>query len=106
VGYIDRGTLLLSEPIDRVRARFRRVEAKSETELPRPETHPAAWLQAEFDGSRATWTETEYELYASLKRATELLGPVVLESRQLTLREVFLTLAHRQRDLAAKEGAR
>jgi len=106
VGYIDRGTLLLSEPIDTVRARFRRIEAKSETELPRPETHPAAWFQAEFDGSRATWTETEYEQDASLERATELLGPVVLESRQLTLREVFLTLAHRQRGLAAKEGAR
>ena len=106
VGYIDRGTLLLSEPIDTVRARFRRVEAKSEKELLRPETLPSAWLSAEVNGSTAVWTETDYESNASLAQATELLGPIALESRQLTLREVFLTLAHRQRDLATKDGAR
>lgn len=106
VGYIDRGTLLLSEPMDKVRARFRRVEAQCEKEIPRPVTLPPAWLNAEFKGCGASWTETEFVLDASLAQATQLLGPVTLETRQLTLREVFLTLAHRQRDLAAKDGAR
>ena len=106
VGYIDRGSLLLSEPIERVRTKFRRVEAISAEDIQPPATLPSAWLRAEFSGRKATWTETEYESNASSAQATALLGPVSLESQQLTLREVFLTLAHRQRDLAAKDGVR
>jgi ABC-2 type transport system ATP-binding protein len=105
VGYIDRGRLLLSEPIGTVRERFRRVEAKGENELQRPATLPDEWLQAEFDGPKARWTEIGYEPEQSLARAARLLGPVTVESTQLTLREVFLTLAHRQRELKAKGGA-
>jgi ABC-2 type transport system ATP-binding protein len=106
VGYIDRGRLLLSEPMNTVRERFRRVEARGEQELQLPTTLPTEWLQAEIDGSRASWTETEFEPERSMARAAALLGPVALESRQLTLREVFLTVAHRQRELTAKGGAR
>lgn len=105
VGYIDRGRLLLSEPMGTVRERFRRVEARSEQELQRPAVLPPEWLQAEFDGNKVSWAEIEYQPEQSTARATALLGAVALESRQLTLREVFLTLAHRQRDLLVKGGA-
>jgi ABC-2 type transport system ATP-binding protein len=106
VGYIDRGRLLISEPMAAVRERFRRVEATSETALQPPATLPPEWLQATFDGPNASWTEIAFDPAASAARAAEVLGPVSIELRQLTLREVFLTLAHSQREKAAKDGAR
>jgi ABC-2 type transport system ATP-binding protein len=106
VGYIDRGRLLLSEPMATVRAHFRQVEAKSEKELQRPAMIPPEWLHADFDGCKASWTEAEFEPETSLARARALLGSVAVESRQLTLREVFLALAHAQRESNVKGGAR
>jgi ABC-2 type transport system ATP-binding protein len=106
VGYIDRGRLLLSEPMGTVRERFRRVEARSEQAIQRPAALPPEWLQATFDGCSASWSEIEYEPERSAARAVTLLGPVSVESKRLALREVFLTLAHRQRELMAKGGAR
>jgi len=106
VGYIDRGRLLISEPMTAVRERFRRVEATSENTLQPPATLPPEWLQATFDGPKACWTEIEFDPSASIARAASLLGPVTIEPRPLTLREVFLTMAHAQREKAAKDGAR
>ena len=52
VGYMDRGRLMLSEPMASVRERFRRVEATGGAELARPATLPAEWLQFTMNG---TW---------------------------------------------------
>lgn len=106
VGYIDHGRLLLSEPMPNVRKRFRRVDARSNTPFQTPATTPAEWLQPVFTESSASWTETDFDPDTSLARATSLLGPVTIESRQLTLREVFLTMAHAHRDTTQKDGAR
>jgi ABC-2 type transport system ATP-binding protein len=105
VGYIDSGRLLLSETIASVRHRFRHVGVKSDSPLHPPATMPPEWLQPSFTESTAAWTEINFDPDSSLARATSLLGHVTIESRQLTLREVFLTMAHTHRQSPNQDGA-
>jgi ABC-2 type transport system ATP-binding protein len=103
VGYMDRGRLMLSEPMASVRERFRRVEATGGAELARPATLPAEWLQFTMNGNAARWVETGYDAERSMARAREVFGAVELGAQALTLREVFLTMARAGRP-AEKDG--
>jgi ABC-2 type transport system ATP-binding protein len=103
VGYMDGGRLLLSESMPNLRAKFRKVQAVSQSPLTGPETPPAEWRQFAVEGSTASWMETAYDSEQSTARAHQLLGPAQLSSAPMTLREVFLTMAHAGR-AAQPEG--
>ena len=93
VGYMGGGQLLLSETMDSVRMRFRRVAVSAEAPLTRPATLPAEWRDAVTDDHSAQWIETGFDAERSMARAGEVFGAVQMSSSPLTLREVFLTMA-------------
>jgi ABC-2 type transport system ATP-binding protein len=102
VGYMDGGRLLLSEPMAEVGARFRKVEARGER-LAKPSACPAEWLQFEMNGNTARWVETEFNAERSKTKAREVLGAVELTATPMTLREIFLAMARKERSGETRE---
>jgi ABC-2 type transport system ATP-binding protein len=105
VGYMDGGSLRVSESIDRIRQNFRRIEAASpEGELVLPPSLPPEWREFNSDGTTARWAETEFDRYRSMTRIHEALGEdVLIRSSPMALRDIFLTLA-RKYHKAGREG--
>jgi ABC-2 type transport system ATP-binding protein len=93
VGYMDTGRLRISEPMEDVRARFRRVIVKSPLRLTPPARVPDYWLNFTADNAIARWTETDFSDVTSRARARQIFGEVQLYSEPITLREIFLLLA-------------
>jgi ABC-2 type transport system ATP-binding protein len=96
VGYMDGGRLLLSEPMAEVGARFRRVEALGAT-LAEHAARPAEWLHFEMSGNTARWVEAEFDGDRSAARARAVLGAAELKATPITLREIFLAMARKER---------
>jgi ABC-2 type transport system ATP-binding protein len=105
VGYMDGGQLLLSEPIEAIRRRFRRVEATGVGSLTQPASLPPEWLQFTVAGATARWVESNYDPERSTARAHEILGQVELQTLPMTLRDVFLTMARVTRPVDRNGGA-
>ncbi len=95
VGFLDRGRLILSEPLDVLRDRFRRVEASlgpgSLTEL---NGLPPTWLAPQRSGNRLTFVTCDHgvESWEREVRAS-LPGVARLETQPASLREIFVALA-------------
>lgn len=106
VGYMDTGRLLLCEPMARVQERFRAVEIKGEAPLPIPERVPAEWRKFVADQSGARWIETGFDRDKSLITATEIFGPVRMETSPIPLREVFLSMARNAQSERLNGGER
>jgi len=100
VGFLDRGAMRVSEPMDVVRERFKRVEVMMSPEsTPRANLDlPPDWLSVERSGQRLSFVTSE-AADAPIERlvATRLGAVSHVEVRDATLREVFVALArHRQ----------
>jgi ABC-2 type transport system ATP-binding protein len=102
VGYMDRGQLLMSEPIANVRDRFRHVAVKRLARFEPLDSTPPEWIGFTAEGSIARWTEIDFSESLSRTRARQVFGDVQLQAEPMTLREVFLHLARAQR---ASQGA-
>jgi ABC-2 type transport system ATP-binding protein len=97
LGFLDRGRLRLSEPMEKVRDRFRVVEVLSSNGSdPLPDRVPPEWVRVERSGPRARFLVTDGgaslatpggEPYGRLPKA------VRVDVRPASLREVFLALA-------------
>ena len=105
VGYMENGRLLISESIASVRQRFCRVTAQCSAAIEQPGTLPAEWTRFRIDGSCAQWVEAEFRDGDSIRRAREIFGEAEIKVEPITLREVFLTLAYRNRTAAENGGA-
>jgi ABC-2 type transport system ATP-binding protein len=105
VGFLDEGRLLLSEPMETMRERFRRVEVVSPDPGPGAlSAIPAEWLSVERSGPRLS--------FVLQSRADRVGGDDIrdwfpaaarIETRVATLREVFVALATRTRDETRRE---
>jgi ABC-2 type transport system ATP-binding protein len=104
VGYMDGGRLLLSEPMADVGARFRKVEVRRDA-LTGPAAVPAEWLQFETSGNTAQWVETEFDAEKSAAKARELFGAVEFAATPMSLREIFLAMARKERTGEPSGGA-
>lgn len=93
MGYMDGGRLRISEPMEDVHARFRRVIVKSPIRLTLPAKIPEYWLSFTADEAIARWTETDFSDVSSRARARQTFGEIQLYSEPITLREIFLLLA-------------
>ena len=95
VGFLDRGRLVLSEPMDVLRDRFRRVDVTMNGgPFVAPETLPPDWLGVERAGKRTTFLLSDHgspEWEADVRRRFP--GAAHVEVRPATLREVFVGLA-------------
>jgi len=105
VGYMENGELLLSERMESVRSRFCRVTAWKPDAMTLPEMRPPEWMRLRHGERQTTWVEAQFDSGTSVRRAREVLGEVEIKTEPLTLREVFLTLAHQHRDGALNGGA-
>ena len=92
VGFLDRGRLLLSEPMDTLRARFRRVELVGTHGAPPADVLPPGRLMEERAGLRVSFLVADGDDVASTLRRT-LGDDVVIDVRGATLREIFVALA-------------
>jgi ABC-2 type transport system ATP-binding protein len=100
VGFLDRGVMRVSEPMDLVRERFKRVEVTMSAEsTPRADRElPGDWLSVERSGQRLTFVTSKATKAPMDQLVATRLGAVShVDARDATLREIFVALArHRQ----------
>jgi ABC-2 type transport system ATP-binding protein len=103
VGFLDHGTLRLSEPMDRVRERFKHVEVTMSAEQRDDRALPSDWLSLERSGKRLEFVTSQPSDAPIDRIVTSQLGSVAhVEARDATLREIFVALArHRAIGVAA-----
>lgn len=106
VGFLDHGRLSLSESVESLRARFKRVEARMADEGAARSLQPAAdWMSVERAGARVSFitahgdVERDERLRALLPQATDV------EIHDASLRELFIALATSASRRAVKEVA-
>jgi ABC-2 type transport system ATP-binding protein len=104
VGYLDGGRLLLSTTMEDLRHRFRRVEAAAGRPVEAPAMMPTEWMSFASTVTGACWMEREYDETVSVRRAADVFPGAEVTARSLSLREVFLAMAHAERE--SKGGAR
>jgi ABC-2 type transport system ATP-binding protein len=96
VALLDAGRLRLSEPIDMLQARFRRVEfdVSPGTGAGEPKAgHPPAWLEFERSGNRMSFVDSAFNSAESERARVQLIPGGQAIVRPMTLREIFLALA-------------
>jgi ABC-2 type transport system ATP-binding protein len=102
VGFLDRGVVRLSEPIDRMRERFKHVDVTLPADATLPT--PPEWIAVERAGSRLSFLISNGAADSvDRELRTRLGGAARIESRDATLREIFVGLAKRP---APTAGAR
>ena len=90
VGFLNQGRLLLSEPMDDMRDRFKAVDVMFAGEAPSLLDAARDWLSVERSGRRMSFVTSAYD--ATALRAA-LPGDAHIDVRDATLREVFIALA-------------
>ncbi len=99
VGLIDNGDLRLAEPVAELQSRFRQVEAvvgDSESHVARP--HPEHWLLPEKAAHLLRFVDTRYDEQRSHEKIRKLYPEASgIETKPMTLREIFLVLARHYR---------
>lgn len=102
IAILNRGRLALSESIDDLRDRFRRVELTLGEDFPSPISPPTSWLQWKAENGRARFTESDFSEPETefRNRLGQTFGEEVAGSAEisaLSLREIFLVLAREYR---------
>src|SRR5262245_42300684 len=101
VGILDRGRLRVSESMESIYARFKRVDVLSRNgQLGKPGEVPEDWLAVESAGARLSFLTQEPD--ASDDAAVRLWVPEAaqIDVRPASLREVFIALARQRREEA------
>ena len=106
VGIMQRGTMRLSAPMERLRERFSRVTVVGGDALLRARDHDRGWLDVEHAGRRMTFVVEHHgpqNPEGSLRE--RFAGADQLEIREATLREVFVALAREGSPVGRQEAA-
>jgi ABC-2 type transport system ATP-binding protein len=99
VGFIDRGTLVLTEAFADLYARFRRVEVTIDGGA--PGTVPApdpSWIGLQQAGRMVRFVETRYVEGETERRARAVFAATRVEVFAMTLREMFVAIARDRRE--------
>jgi ABC-2 type transport system ATP-binding protein len=99
VGVLDAGRLLLSEPIDELQARFRRIEVVLPRELDAAAaaSRPTDWLAYEQSGHVLRFVDTAFGPGRETLYRTHF-PEATATAHALSLREIFVTLAKTHRE--------
>lgn len=97
VGFLDHGTIRMSESLDALRARYKRVELVTEPGLRLPTQLPASWLSVERAGLRLSVLMEQ----GGDERETivEMRGVTRRDVREASLKELYLALCGPPRGL-------
>ena len=102
VAILDGGRLRLSETTDSLQGRFRRVEI---TDAPGSAVAAPGWLDWQRAGLLTRFIETGYQGEATERKWNETFGGAAVSAQPMTLREIFMALAHSHRVAAKEVGA-
>ena len=102
VGFLDRGKLLLSEPMDDVHARFKAVDVLFERDALPVSAERPDWLSVERAGRRMSFITSAYD---EITVRNALPGAVHVDARDATLREIFIALARQGTQTIVDEEA-
>lgn len=101
VGFMDRGRMLIEEPMASLSARLREIRVTLEQAAQLPAHPPDQWLQVQAVGNVVSFIDTQYSEGGLKERLRTVLGPVkAVDVQPLPLRSVFTALAR-----AARAGA-
>jgi ABC-2 type transport system ATP-binding protein len=95
VGFLDRGRLILSEPLDVLTERFRKVDVGLRTgSLVDMSTLPPTWLSPERAGDRVIFVSSEHGVGGWEDEVrSSLPGASTVEVSRASLRDIFIALA-------------
>ena len=94
VGIINNGGLVLSESVEELQQRFRRVEVNTAGKAALPAKVPEAWLRPRMAGARVEFVHSKFQNGESESEVREIFSAVeTVESEGMTLREIYLALA-------------
>jgi ABC-2 type transport system ATP-binding protein len=109
VGYLEQGSLLFSEEMTTLSARFRQVEFQVDPASGQPAKLPEAWLEVERSGALVRFTHSAFASDAEAMAQIEAIYPTAadVEFAPLSLRSIFLANArrHRKRRANVDSGA-
>ena len=109
VGFLDQGTLRLSEPMDALRERFKHVTVTTSLGQPLPDASgalPSDWMSVERAGQRLTFVASHATDEPIAQAVARHLGAVAhVEVRDATLRELFVALARRRMPVRGEVAA-
>jgi ABC-2 type transport system ATP-binding protein len=105
VAMLDGGRLQLAERTETLQGRFRRVEVSGAVGAGAKETGMPAWLEWETAGALTRFVETQYAGEASERVWRERFPGAMMQAQPMTLREIFMVLARRQRAMRTERSA-
>ena len=95
VAILDGGRLRISETTESLQGRFRRVEV---TAAPESAVAAPGWLDWQRAGILTRFVECHYQGEITERKWREAFGGAAVSAQPMTLREIFMVLAHSPRD--------
>lgn len=106
VGFLDAGRMRVSEPMDVLRGRYRRVDVTTASDVRDARTLPAEWLAVERAPRRVSFVAPSVgDVVDEAQVRARLDGVVRIDVREATLRELFVALAKGHRGVSASAVA-
>ncbi len=93
IGFLDHGTLQLSEKREALQSRFRQVEVTLPEGLTVPEQLPEEWLMPERVGHAFRFVDSRYDADSAARFKTVFPNIGSYDPQPLSLRDIYLTLA-------------
>jgi ABC-2 type transport system ATP-binding protein len=94
IGFLDAGTLRLSESTDSLLARFRRVDVALDEAAAAPAETPPSWLAIEAAGRVLRFVESAFDA-GSIERLQARFPGARVDTAPLSLREIFIAIARK-----------
>lgn len=103
VSVINEGRLAVSEEVESLQRRFRKIEVTTEGDAKIPDGLPTTWLRPKSVARTLEFVDSQFDATATVETVkSKLSGVSAVETHALTLKEIYLTLA---RGFAAKKAA-
>jgi ABC-2 type transport system ATP-binding protein len=104
VGFIDHGSLLFSEDLEKLQARFREVEITLPGALQIPKPWPHDWFMPQSAGNVVRYIDSRYRNGESEAHARQIFPQAAdLSVSPMSLRSIFIELVRRSKATSAEE---
>lgn len=104
VGFLDNGRMQLSEPMEAMRERFIHVDVVAEADVNVARTLPERWMSVERAGRRLAFVVDTAHGAFDAHAMRDMVGEAAIETRGISLRELFLALSTRSQANRALEN--
>ncbi len=102
VGFLDAGRMQFSEELTALAARFREIEVTLQTPPAVPSPWPETWLNPQTSAALVRFVDSRFEIHRSAEAISNFFPTATNVSIEpMSLRDIFVVLAHGKRKLAA-----